>query len=558
MIYDILLLVYVLGTVIGLWFIFKKAGVAPWKALVPVWNLVEWVKLCGKDWKWYVGLLIPGLNIFTFLLLVVETARCCRRSNLWEQTLGVLLPCFYLPFLGLTKGKKVEGNRLPAEASPRKLTKEETEAQRKADLERERRERADAIARGERWVVNFHDPKSDPAAKVGEARDWTEAVVFALIAAILIRGFVFELFSIPSSSMEKSLLVGDHLMVSKLAYGPRVIMTPLALPLMHNTIVGTNAKSYLDWPHLPYHRFPGYTHVKRYDAVVFNFPAGDTILENFPDGKYTYYDAVDKYGREAVLSGQVVDAELGPLGKIIVRPVDKREHYIKRCMGLPGENLQIVDRVVHINDTPVELPTDAEYTYDVTLASAQFNLEKVLLDNGIKLDDVYSNPEMDSVGNIMLKIVLTDNQVAELSKKAIVVSIVPTEIPSSDHLFPNVPGYDWSLDNYGPIHIPEAGEVLHLTLDNLPFYRRVITAYEGNTCEVRDGKIYINGQPTDTYTVKQNYYWMMGDNRHNSQDSRFWGFVPEDHIAGKAKRVLWSWGQGGNRVGRILKDANAR
>ena len=231
MIYDILLILYVMGTFLGLWFVFKKAGVAPWKALVPVYNFIVWVRLCVVKHRatWYVGFFIPGINIFAFLLMVQETAKCFHRTNFWEQLGAILLPCIFLPLAGLGP-----------------------------------------------W--QYYAPSTDNRKKISEVRDWTEAIVFALVAAVLIRGFVFELFAIPSSSMEKSLMVGDHLIVSKLAYGPRVIQTPLALPLMHNTIVGTSIQSYLDWPFLPYHRFPGYTHVKRFDAVVFNFPAGDTIL----------------------------------------------------------------------------------------------------------------------------------------------------------------------------------------------------------------------------------------------------------------------------------------
>lgn len=560
MIYNLLLAVYVLGTVVGLWFVFKKAEVAPWKAVVPVYNLVVWVQLCHKDWKWYIGFLIPGINFFTFLLLVVETARCFRRSNFWEMAFGVMLPCFYLPFLGLTKGKRVEGRLQQELAEGRKLTKVEQAEKNKADRERERQERQLAIARGERWVLNFHDPKTDPAAKVSESRDWTEAIVFALFSAIIIRGFIFELFSIPSPSMEKSLLVGDHLLVSKMAYGSRVIMTPLALPLMHNTIVGTKMDTYLDWPQLPYHRFPGYTHVKRYDAVVFNFPAGDTILSNFPDGKYTYYEAVRQFGREAVLSGNAYHPRLGPLGKVKVRPLDKREHYIKRCMGLPGEDLQIIDRIVHIDGKPVELPQDAMYNYDVVIAGG-FNPMLVLAECGVSESDIEDSfMGRDETGKSFFCLPLTEESLEKVKAKSpIVVSVEPMIQPkdSMGMLFPNEPGVCWTIDNYGPIHIPAAGEVLKLTLENLPFYRRVIAAYEGNTLEVRNGVIYINGQQTDTYTVKQDYYWMMGDNRHNSQDSRFWGFVPEDHIVGKAKRVLWSVGKGGDRLSRILKNANA-
>ena len=510
MIYELLLLLYVVGTVLGLWFIFKKAGQAPWTALVPLYNIWVWLKVCNKGWKWIVGFLVPGINIFVFLLMVVETSRVFRRGNFLEQTFGVLMPFVYLPIMGLSQ-----------------------------------------------W--QYHDPQVEPPAKISEARDWTEAIVFALIAAVLIRGFVFELFSIPSSSMEKSLMVGDHLIVSKLAYGPRVIMTPLALPLMHNTVVGTSVDSYLDWPQLPYYRYPGYTHVKRYDAVVFNFPAGDTVLSNFLDGKYTYYEAVQEFGREAVISGNAYHPVLGPLGKIKVRPVDKRENYIKRCMGLPGETLQIIDRVVHIDGKPVELPTDAEFDHEVLIASG-FNPEIILRECGVSSEDIMDAPAgHDAAGNLVLRLPLSAEIIGKLKSKSTVIAVEPVDYPadSAERLYPNAPGYYWSVDNYGPILIPAKGQPLKLTLENLPLYRRVITAYEGNDLEVRDGKIFINGTATDSYTPKMDYYWMMGDNRHHSQDSRFWGFVPENHIVGKAKRVLWSFGEG-NRSNRIMKNANDR
>ena len=518
MIYEILLMLYVLGTLAGLWLVFKKVGVAPWKAIVPVVNIVVWVRLCivgkkkGHRWMWYVAFLIPGINIFAFLLMVQETAQCFHRTSFWEQLFAVLLPCIYLPVLGL-------GNY--------------------------------------EWLREGEEKQ-----KVSEVRDWTEAIVFALIAAVLIRGFVFELFSIPSSSMEKSLMVGDHLLVSKMAYGPRVIMTPLALPLMHNTIVGTQKNSYLNWPRLPYYRYPGYSHVKRYDAVVFNFPAGDTVLSNFLDGKYTYYEAVQEFGREAVMNGTAYHPVLGPLGNIKVRPVDKRENYIKRCMGLPGETLQIIDKVVHINGQPVELPADAEFDYEV-LVAAGFNPEIVLRDCGVSGEDIADAPGgYDATGNYVLRLPLSAEIAGRLRSKSTVLAVeqVDYTVDSAERLYPNAPGFYWSVDNYGPILIPAKGQPLHLTLENLPLYRRVITAYEGNTLEVRDGKIFINGTTTDSYTPKMDYYWMMGDNRHHSQDSRFWGFVPENHIVGKAKRVLWSSDKdhGGLRMDRIMKNANDR
>lgn len=368
--------------------------------------------------------------------------------------------------------------------------------------------------------------------------------------------------------MERSLRVGDHLLVTKLAYGPRVIMTPLALPLMHNTIVGTKIQSYLDWPELPYYRFPGYTHVKRYDAVVFNFPAGDTVLTNFLDGKYTYYEAVQAFGRETVIAGNAVHPDYGPLGDILVRPIDKRENYIKRCMGLPGETLQIINGVVHINGEAVENPADVQFYHKVTF-SGNYIAEEVLDECGMTQEDmagafpIQVNAQgmpVDSNGNLCLVMSVSREVMDNLMTSGYAREIERYYFPADSNgaLYPNVRGIVNSVDNYGPVHIPAKGETLKLTLENLPWYRRVITAFEHNTLEVKGGKIYINGSVADSYTFQQDYYWMMGDNRHNSQDSRYWGFVPEDHIVGKAKWVLFSWDNdhGRMRWDRIMLNAN--
>ena len=521
MLYDILLVLYFVGTIVGLWFVFKKASIAPWKAVVPLYNLVVWIRLCGKSWRWYVYILIPGINIFVFLLLVQETARVFRRYGFWEQLLAALLPCFYLPWLGLSR------------------------------------------------ETSYVDPREERPAKVGEARDWVDAIVFAIIAAVLIRSFTFELYNIPSSSMEKSLLVGDHLLVSKMAYGPRGIMTPLSLPLMHNSVVGTNGKvdSYLRWPQLPYHRFPGYTKVKRYDAVVFNFPAGDTILSAYPTCLVTYEQAVRECGRDSVLSGNAVSKDFGPLGKVKIRPLDKRENYIKRCIGLPGENLQIIDQVVYINGKPIETPRDAQTTYSM-LSNAIGNPPQTVMQYldriGMSTDDILrAGPyQYDSVGVLALYV---DMPLTRTMYRTLVGSGIGNvhcdtmPVSYTAELFPNDGHREQSIDNFGPVHIPAKGEVVELNDSTLPYYLRIITAYEGNSLEVRNGRFFINGKESTTYTVQQDYYWMMGDNRHNSQDSRFWGFVPEDHISGKARWILWSKDKGHHRMrwNRLFKNASA-
>ena len=498
MIYDILLLIYLVGTVAGLWFVFGKAGLAPWKALVPVYNIVLWIRLCGKSWRWYIYMFVPAVNVFCFLLLVQETARVFRRYSFWEQLAAALFPFVYLPWLGLDK------------------------------------------------KCRYVDPRVEKPAKVGEGRDWLDAIVFALIAATIIRGNIFELYQIPSSSMEKSLLVGDHLMVSKLAYGPRVAMTPLSLPLMHNVVPLIGGKSYFDHPQLPYHRYWGYSEVKRFDAVVFNFPAGDTILSGFPDGKYTYYQALNDFGREAVWSGrQTIDIGEGPvpLGKPVVRPLDKRENYIKRCIGMPGDTLEVRNHVVYINGRALQTPAEAQTTYLVVVDAIQARPQMMLHEVGVSYDDIsaalYNAEQLGNAYGMVLP--LTPTMASRLAKRYDVLDVQPIDAPADPTLYPSLADSVQSIDNYGPVHIPAKGQVLQLDAKTLPMYRRVIEAYEGNTLEVRGDQILVNGQPATTYTVRQNYYWMMGDNRHHSQDSRYWGYVPEDHIVGRAKTILWSW-----------------
>ena len=518
MFFELYRILYFLGVTVGLWLLFRKAGRSPWLALIPVYRVVVWIKLCGKSWRWYLYFLIPAVNVFAFLLLVVETAKMFQRYNFWEQTFAVIFPWIYLPVVG--------GN---------------------ARLE-------------------YVDASKRLPHKVGQLRDWVDSIVFALVAAVIIRGHIFELYNIPSSSMEKSLLVGDNLLVSKVAYGPRAAMTPLAMPLVHNVLPFSNGQteSYLKWIQLPYHRYWGWGHVKRYDAVVFNYPDGDTVCTAWQSNR-SYHDLVREEGREQVLSATVmnVGGVMTP-NKIRVRPVDKRENFIKRCIGLPGETLEIRDQQVYINGQPIANPQNMQVQYAVLFRpDIPCNPHHTLSQAGVSEEDYANAVAQQRFEGIPHFIVPLSATVArELAQHYEVDTVQPLVFPAdsgSTDLFPHDARYGWSVDNFGPVHIPAKGEVLELNENNICFYERLIRDFEGNSLEVFDGTILINGKEATTYKVKMDYYWMMGDNRHNSADSRFWGFVPENHIVGKAARVLWSKDKdsGKMRWNRFLKKASA-
>ncbi len=384
---------------------------------------------------------------------------------------------------------------------------------------------------------------------------WVDAIVFALVAVYFINLFFFQNYVIPSSSLEKSLLTGDYLFVSKVSYGPRIPQTPLTIPLTQHTLPVLGCKSYIEWPHWDYRRVKGLGRVELNDIVVFNYPSGDTLCSA------PQYQAMDFYAMCYALGYQItgaaanpdslapaerlayfasvygagrsyIEANPGEYGEIITRPADRRENYVKRCVGLPGQTLEIRNRIVFLDGKPNKEPDNVQYSYYVKLR--QGLPEELMHELGISNEDVMSL-------NTMGYMPLTKRAVAALAQRKDLVESIELNTDATDtDTYPLNGNKHWTRDNYGPVWIPAKGKSVRLTLDNLPIYERPIRTYEGNDLEVRGGKIFINGKEATSYTFKMDYYWMMGDNRHNSADSRYWGFVPEDHIVGKPIFIWWS------------------
>ena len=393
---------------------------------------------------------------------------------------------------------------------------------------------------------------------------WLDAIIYALVLVYFIFAFIGQNYKIPSSSLEKSLLVGDYLWVNKTIYGPRVPQTPLHFPLAQHTLPIINTKSYIDNPQLKYHRLKGLRNIERGDIVVFNYPNGDTVATKIQNPDY-YQICYELAARGVEDPKAYIESNKAIFGDVVVRPVDRRENYVKRAIGLPGDRLMIADDVIYINGQPIEDAENVQYNYVIPVKG--IISDEKWAEIGVRAEDHGNAPiAVEGIPFNFYDVPLTKEakSIVETWPEVDGELIKESETGFYDlgGMFPLGNSYGWTRTDMGELWIPKKGSTLRLTPDNLPIYQRAIRVYEGNDLEVKDGEIYINGEKTDYYTFKMDYYWMQGDNRDRSADSRYWGFVPEDHIVGSPVFILASFDEerglfdGKIRWNRILRNAN--
>ena len=458
---------------LGTWKLYETAGRKRWEAAIPVYNAIVLMKIIGRPTWWTILLFIPIINLIMFPVIWVETIRSFGKKTTLDTFLVIITLGFYIFYLNYTQNLTYIADRNANEE---------------------------------------HKPA-----------DTISSLLFAIIVATIVHTYFIQPYTIPTSSLEKSLLVGDFLFVSKMNYGARVPMTTVALPMVHDTIPLTKRKSYLNWPQLPYLRLPGFQDISRTDIVVFNWPE-DTVVK-FRDR-----------------SGQRVD-----------KPIDKKSNYVKRCVGVPGDSLSIKDGLVYINGKELLLPERAkpQFSYNLVLdGKTPIDFEYLFKDMDITDGAGFLNQQTRDT----LFISALTAASAERFKNVPGVKSVNRIISqgAEDGIFPHI--NKWNRDNFGPIYIPQKGKTVALNLESLPFYKTILTDYEKKDLKVNGNQILIDGKVTTTYTFDQNYYWMMGDNRHNSEDSRYWGYVPENHIVGKPIFIWMSWDTNGKGLNKIRWD----
>ena len=504
---------------LGTWKLYVKAGRKAWEAAIPIYNGIVLMKIINRP-KWWIALLfIPVVNLLMFPVIWIETIRTFGFYKKLDSFLVIVSLGLYVFYINYA---------------------------------------TDAAYNSDRSLK--------PRSELGE---WISSIAFAIIAATLVHTYFMQPFTIPTSSLEKSLLVGDYLFVSKFHYGARVPSTVIAAPMVHDSLPFTGTASYLKKPQLPYTRLPGLQKIKNNDIVCFNWPA-DTLATMWGDtsGKFTY------------------------------KPIDKKTNYVKRCVGIAGDSLEMKNGYFYINGKKNALPERAKlqfyYTYEAKkpisqstypkfligkqrtgvyrILSEYWNNEKVqkaIKKNGnlskIGADSLYTEVvgginsnfarklKMFSVDN-KININLTEEEAARLEEYPLAVSVKKVNHDIDNAIFPHVESLGWSQDNFGPIYIPKAGATVKIDLETLPFYKQIIENYENNDLQVVGENIYINGVKAASYTFKQDYFYLIGDNRHSSLDGRYWGYVPFDHVLGKPVLVWFSWDPNAPNIGAKLKS----
>jgi signal peptidase I len=454
---------------LGTWKLYEAAGRKKWEAAIPVYNAIVLMKIINRSPWWTILLFVPVVNLIMFPVVWVETLRSFGKNSTLDTLLGVLTLGFYIYYINYTQK-----------------------------------------------LVYINNRSLEPTNKTA---DTVSSLLFAIVVATLVHTYVMQPYTIPTSSLEKSLLVGDFLFVSKFHYGARTPMTPIAAPMVHDTLPLLNIKSYSKYPQVPYFRFFAMQEVNRTDIVVFNWPA-DTL--------FNMYKVADKR---------------------YDKPIDKKTNYVKRCVGIPGDSLSIKDGIVYINGKILPLPerSKPQYSYTVTTDGNGFDQTYITKELNIT-DGVYQSTQ-----NTFYFRALTEESANRLRLNPIVKSVIrniPHEAEAA--IFPY--NTKWNLDNLGPIYIPKKGVTIALNTKSLPFYKTIIREYENNDLKVKGDEIRINGQIATTYTFKQDYYWMMGDNRHNSLDARYFGYTPEDHIVGKPVFIWMSLDPNGKGFNKIRWD----